>query len=144
MSFSALAAWTWHDATPTVAFLVAAALGLFFTPRMREAAERFGIVDQPDGRLKTQRAPVAYLGGLAIYLAFLVTLGTQSATGSVSQTAEALFHWQWTLLFFVSLAAGARASVRMAYSLAGSLLARSLATTPGSRIVRLTSASAFR
>jgi UDP-GlcNAc:undecaprenyl-phosphate GlcNAc-1-phosphate transferase len=75
MSFSALAAWTWHDATPTVAFLVAAALGLFFTPRMREAAERFGIVDQPDGRLKTQRAPVAYLGGLAIYLAFLVTLG---------------------------------------------------------------------
>lgn len=49
--------------------------GLFFTPRMREAAERFGIVDQPDGRLKTQRAPVAYLGGLAIYLAFLVTLG---------------------------------------------------------------------
>ncbi|MBX7105155.1 MAG: ABC transporter permease [Gemmataceae bacterium] len=44
------------------------------------------------------------------FLAFLVTIGTQNATGSVSQTAEALFQWQWTLLFFVSLAAGARAS----------------------------------
>ena len=32
---------------------------------------------------------------------------------------------------------GAFASVRIAYSLAGSLLARSLATTPASRIVRL-------
>lgn len=75
MSPATLASTTWHDVTPTVAFVLATALGLFFTPRMRKAAERFGIVDKPDGRLKTQRAPVAYLGGLAIYLAFLATLG---------------------------------------------------------------------
>jgi UDP-GlcNAc:undecaprenyl-phosphate GlcNAc-1-phosphate transferase len=55
-------------------FLVAALLAHWITPRMREAAIRFGIVDKPDGRLKTHREPVAYLGGLAIYLAFLMAL----------------------------------------------------------------------
>src|SRR6185503_15062281 len=35
---------------------------------------KFGIVDRPDGRLKTQREPVPYLGGMAVFLAFLVTL----------------------------------------------------------------------
>ena len=38
------------------------------------AALRFGIVDQPDGKLKKHREPVPYLGGLAIYLAFLLAL----------------------------------------------------------------------
>ena len=55
-------------------FVLATALALWLTPRMREAALRFGIVDQPDGRLKRQREPVPYLGGLAIYLAFLLAL----------------------------------------------------------------------
>ena len=55
-------------------FLVAALLAHWLTPRMREAAIRFGIVDHPDGRLKTHGEPVPYLGGLAIYLAFLLAL----------------------------------------------------------------------
>jgi len=57
-----------------VTFLVAALLAHWLTPRMREAAIRFGIVDRPDGRLKTHGEPVPYLGGLAIYLAFLLAL----------------------------------------------------------------------
>ncbi|HET9298363.1 MAG TPA: MraY family glycosyltransferase [Candidatus Polarisedimenticolaceae bacterium] len=57
-----------------VTFLLAAGLAAWLTPRMREAALRFGIVDQPDGKLKRQREPVPYLGGLAIYLAFLLAL----------------------------------------------------------------------
>ncbi len=57
-----------------IAFTVAALLANWLTPRMRDAALRFGIVDRPDGRLKTQREPVPYLGGLAIYLAFLLSL----------------------------------------------------------------------
>jgi UDP-GlcNAc:undecaprenyl-phosphate GlcNAc-1-phosphate transferase len=56
------------------AFGLAAAIALYVTPLMRQAAIRFGIVDQPDGRLKTQEAPVPYLGGIAIYLAFLLAL----------------------------------------------------------------------
>jgi UDP-GlcNAc:undecaprenyl-phosphate GlcNAc-1-phosphate transferase len=56
------------------AFVMAVVLSLWLTPRMRQAALRFGIVDRPDGRLKQHREPVPYLGGLAIYLAFLLAL----------------------------------------------------------------------
>jgi len=55
-------------------FGLAAALSIVLTPHMRQAAIRFGIVDRPDGRLKTHGEPVPYLGGLAIYLAFLLSL----------------------------------------------------------------------
>lgn len=56
--------------TFTLAFL----LSLYGVPLARRAALKYGIVDSPDGRLKHQHAPVPYLGGLAIYLAFLVSL----------------------------------------------------------------------
>jgi UDP-GlcNAc:undecaprenyl-phosphate GlcNAc-1-phosphate transferase len=59
---------------PLLTFALAALLAAWFTPRVRAAAIRFGIVDRPDGRLKTQAEPVAYLGGLAIYLSFLVAI----------------------------------------------------------------------
>jgi len=49
-------------------------LGLYGTPLARMAAIRFGIVDRPDGNLKVQKEPVPYLGGLAIYMAFLLSL----------------------------------------------------------------------
>jgi len=62
--------WLTYAAT----FAVAAVLAGWLTPRLRDAAIRFGIVDRPDGRLKTHREPVPYLGGLAIYLAFLLAL----------------------------------------------------------------------
>jgi UDP-GlcNAc:undecaprenyl-phosphate GlcNAc-1-phosphate transferase len=55
-------------------FCLAGALASALTPRMREAAIRFGIVDRPDGNLKTHREPIPYLGGLAIYLSFLLAL----------------------------------------------------------------------
>jgi UDP-GlcNAc:undecaprenyl-phosphate GlcNAc-1-phosphate transferase len=57
-----------------ISFVLAACLALWLTPRVREAAIRFGIVDRPDGQLKSQKEPVAYLGGLAIYLSFLLAL----------------------------------------------------------------------
>jgi UDP-GlcNAc:undecaprenyl-phosphate GlcNAc-1-phosphate transferase len=57
-----------------VAFGLALTLSLYATPLMRRAAVRLGIVDRPDGRLKTQAEPVPYLGGLAIYLSFLLAL----------------------------------------------------------------------
>ncbi len=56
------------------AFGLAVVLALYLTPLMRQAAIRFGIADHPDGRLKKQVAPVPYLGGIAIYLAFLLAL----------------------------------------------------------------------
>lgn len=54
---------------------------MWLTPRMREAALRFGIVDRPDGRLKRQREPIPYLGGVAIYLAFLLALSATYTFG---------------------------------------------------------------
>ena len=57
-----------------LAFALALAISLYTTPLMRAAALRFGIVDRPDGRLKTQAQPVPYLGGLAIYVSFLLAL----------------------------------------------------------------------
>jgi len=61
------------------AFLVATLLSLYLTPQARAAALRLGIVDRPDGKLKTQREPVPYLGGLAVFLAYLLALGLLTA-----------------------------------------------------------------
>jgi len=55
-------------------FILAFSLSIYLTPLMRKAALQFNIVDRPDGRLKNQRSPVPYLGGLAVYLAFLISL----------------------------------------------------------------------
>lgn len=55
--------------------VLALLLGLYFTPVARQAALRFGIVDRPDGRLKNHGEPVPYLGGLAVFLAYLMALG---------------------------------------------------------------------
>ncbi len=55
-------------------FGLSLALSLWFVPRVRAAAIRIGFVDRPDGRLKRQREPVPYLGGLAVYLSFLVSV----------------------------------------------------------------------
>lgn len=55
-------------------FVLACAMALYAVPLARQAALKYGIVDAPDGRLKHQKEPVPYFGGLAIYLAFLMSL----------------------------------------------------------------------
>jgi UDP-GlcNAc:undecaprenyl-phosphate GlcNAc-1-phosphate transferase len=55
-------------------FVVALILSLYLTPVMRRAALQYGIVDRPDGRLKRHKRPMPYLGGIAIYLSFLLAL----------------------------------------------------------------------
>jgi UDP-GlcNAc:undecaprenyl-phosphate/decaprenyl-phosphate GlcNAc-1-phosphate transferase len=55
-------------------FILGLFLSLYGVPIAREAALKYGIVDAPDGQLKHQREPVPYFGGLAIYLAFLMSL----------------------------------------------------------------------
>lgn len=57
-----------------IAFAVALALSLYLTPIIRRGAIQYGVVDVPDGRLKRHERPIAYLGGIAIYLAFLFAL----------------------------------------------------------------------
>jgi UDP-GlcNAc:undecaprenyl-phosphate GlcNAc-1-phosphate transferase len=55
-------------------FVLSLILSLYLTPVMRRAALQFGIVDHPDGKLKKHKKPMPYLGGVAIYLAFLLAL----------------------------------------------------------------------
>jgi UDP-GlcNAc:undecaprenyl-phosphate GlcNAc-1-phosphate transferase len=54
--------------------VIALLLSLHGVPIARRAALKYGIVDAPDGRLKLQKEPVPYFGGLAIYLAFLMSV----------------------------------------------------------------------
>lgn len=52
------------------AFLVS----FLFTPVMRVVASYYGIVDRPDRLRKMHSAPVAYLGGIAVFLGWLTGL----------------------------------------------------------------------
>jgi UDP-GlcNAc:undecaprenyl-phosphate/decaprenyl-phosphate GlcNAc-1-phosphate transferase len=53
------------------AFLVA----FLFTPVMRSVARYYGIIDQPDDLRKVHKRPVAYLGGVAVFLGWISGLG---------------------------------------------------------------------
>jgi UDP-GlcNAc:undecaprenyl-phosphate/decaprenyl-phosphate GlcNAc-1-phosphate transferase len=56
-------------------FILSFVFALCFTPLMRRAALQLGIVDHPDGKLKRHGDAIPYLGGVAVFAAFLVTLG---------------------------------------------------------------------
>jgi len=56
------------------AFMLSLGLSLYVTPIVRKGALLYDIVDRPDGKLKNHKDPVAYLGGVAVYLAVLLTL----------------------------------------------------------------------
>jgi len=55
-------------------FLVAFMLAWWATPLARNAALRYNIVDTPDGRLKDHQHSTPYLGGIVVYISFLLTL----------------------------------------------------------------------
>lgn len=55
--------------------ILAYLFALVGVPMARRAALEFGVTDHPDGKLKTQKAPVPYLGGLAVFVSFLLSLG---------------------------------------------------------------------
>ena len=55
-------------------FYVAFLLSFIFTPIMRLVAIYYGIIDQPDQVRKLHAAPVAYLGGVAVFIGWLAGL----------------------------------------------------------------------
>jgi len=57
-------------------FLLPLTLSLLFVPFARRLASRFNLLDRPNGR-KAHNDSRPLLGGLAIYLAFILTLGIQ-------------------------------------------------------------------
>ena len=68
--------FTWDQVlSPYVYVFYAAYLVAFaFTPIMRAIAMHYGIIDEPDGARKMHAQPVAYLGGVAVFLGWLAGL----------------------------------------------------------------------
>ncbi|HVZ79278.1 MAG TPA: MraY family glycosyltransferase [bacterium] len=58
--------------TDWLLFFITFALSLGLTPLFRKIALRTQFLDSPQGQLKKHTAPIPYLGGLAIYFAFLM------------------------------------------------------------------------
>ena len=50
-------------------------LGIYLIPIIIRAALKIGFMDKPDGHLKHQKEPIPYLGGIAVFLPFITTLG---------------------------------------------------------------------
>ena len=55
-------------------FLVAFLVTLLVTPILRRLAIAHGVVDRPDFRRKEHRLPVAYMGGVAVFLGLLAAI----------------------------------------------------------------------
>jgi len=56
-------------------FILSFVFALCWTPILREAAVQLGIVDKPDGKLKKHEDAIPYLGGIAVFAAYLLTVG---------------------------------------------------------------------
>src|SRR3954453_15964814 len=52
-------------------FIAAYLLAFVFTPIMRRVAEFYGVIDKPDLLRKMHSRPVAYLGGVAVFMGWV-------------------------------------------------------------------------
>ena len=59
---------------PSLAAGLAVLMALYIAPILIRAALKYGIVDRPSSPLKTQGEPVPYLGGLVVFVSFLLSL----------------------------------------------------------------------
>ncbi|MGC2310780.1 MAG: MraY family glycosyltransferase [Candidatus Babeliaceae bacterium] len=57
-----------------IAFLSSFLVTLYMIPLLSAAAFKLGVVDYPDGKLKIHKKPTPYLGGIAVYLGFIIAL----------------------------------------------------------------------
>lgn len=73
--------------------VVAFAVTLLATPMMRALAVRVGVVDRPSDPRKVHRMPVAYLGGVAVWLGLLCGIGFAAIAPSIGLVSELIsFH----------------------------------------------------
>jgi len=57
-------------------FYAAFLVSYVFTPMMRQVALYYKVIDQPDANRKMHKEPVAYLGGVAVFLGWMAALAT--------------------------------------------------------------------
>jgi len=58
-----------------LSFVLSFLLTIYGTPITKKVACRYKILDFPDGRLKQQKEPVPYMGGVIVYFAFIAPVG---------------------------------------------------------------------
>ncbi len=54
-----------------LSFILSFLITIYGTPITKKVAHRYKILDYPDGRLKKQKEPVPYMGGVIVYFAFI-------------------------------------------------------------------------
>ncbi len=84
-------------------FYAAFLVSFLFTPIMKSVASFYGIVDKPDGARKVHREPVAYLGGVAVFLGWLAGLAISQVLTAHKTDAMTVSHVH---VHFVIVAAG--------------------------------------
>jgi UDP-GlcNAc:undecaprenyl-phosphate GlcNAc-1-phosphate transferase len=62
-------------------FLAAFLVTLLATPIIRRIAVRYDVIDHPDEKRKVHRVPVAYLGGVAVFLGLIVAITMSYVVG---------------------------------------------------------------
>lgn len=58
-----------------LSFILAFLLSVYGTPVAKKVAYRYNLLDVPDNKLKTQKNPVPYMGGVIVYFAFISPVG---------------------------------------------------------------------
>jgi UDP-GlcNAc:undecaprenyl-phosphate GlcNAc-1-phosphate transferase len=75
-------------------FYAAFIVSFLLTPLMRQVALYYKIIDQPDAR-KMHKLPVAYLGGVAVFLGWMVALATSQFVTPHRPIANGATHLVW-------------------------------------------------
>ena len=58
-----------------LSFVLSFLLTIYGTPIIGKVAHKYKILDYPDGKLKKQKEPVPYMGGVIVYFSFIAPVG---------------------------------------------------------------------
>jgi UDP-GlcNAc:undecaprenyl-phosphate GlcNAc-1-phosphate transferase len=89
----------WH----VIALLCSFFFGVCFVPIMIFTAKKLLLFDVPDGKIKQHKVPVPYLGGVAIFFAFIITLAIVYPLSVIFNGQLIWFLGGTTFLFLIGL-----------------------------------------
>jgi UDP-GlcNAc:undecaprenyl-phosphate GlcNAc-1-phosphate transferase len=84
-------------------FYAAWTLAYFFTPMMRQVALYYRVIDAPDLHRKLHKEPVAYLGGVAVFLGWMVGLA-MSQFVQAHRVNQEIPHLRWPVSIVIGAA----------------------------------------
>lgn len=86
-------------------FYVAFTVSYIFTPIMRAVAVYYGIIDEPDGKRKIHSKPVAYLGGVAVFLGWIAGLAFSQflQTHATEQSSQSHLYVNFSIIVAASV-----------------------------------------